>query len=215
MCTQRGPGPIQRSCVFVVEGEDDAAFIKHVASRLDLLDRIDVRQAGTDVFRPTVRAVASDPGYGSVRALCVVKDIRSKARDYAAALQSAKEDLIAIELEPPAEALVVGGGERRTGIIILPPEAQYGCLEDLCLSTVEDQPAMRCVDRFFDCLRENALAAPTHLSKARVQVFLASQPEVDIRLSWAIGKGYFPLDHPALAGVTGFVRQLVEAASAP
>jgi hypothetical protein len=47
-------------------------------------------------------------------------------------------------------------------------------LEDLCLESVSEDPAMLCVDEYFRCLEERLEMLPRNPSKARVRGFLAS-----------------------------------------
>ena len=49
-------------------------------------------------------------------------------------------------------------------------------LEDLCLESVADDPAMPCLEEYFRCLEEQleAGAFPSNPSKARVRAFLTS-----------------------------------------
>lgn len=83
-------------------------------------------------------------------------------------------------------------------------------LEDLCLEAVADDKAMRCVDGFFNCLKDNKLDISKNKSKAKLQVFLASRREADIDLGIAVRKHYIPLDHHLLAPLRKFLHQLTE-----
>jgi hypothetical protein len=60
--------------------------------------------------------------------------------------------------------------------MILPGDGREGMLEDLCLESVADDPAIPCLEEHFRCLEEQleAGAFPGNPSKARVRAFLAS-----------------------------------------
>ncbi len=48
-------------------------------------------------------------------------------------------------------------------------------LEDLCLKSVEDDPAMECVQEYFDCISDKLDDLPKNISKAKARAFLASR----------------------------------------
>jgi len=48
-------------------------------------------------------------------------------------------------------------------------------LEDVCLQSVENDPAMCCVEEYFGCLKKRLSELRQNLSKARVRSFLVSR----------------------------------------
>ena len=85
-------------------------------------------------------------------------------------------------------------------------------MEDDCLNAVgESHPEeLRCADDYFDCLDTKSVPRPKHMSKARLQVFLASRSETSSSLSVAVQKGYIPLDGSAFEDMRDFLRRLAE-----
>lgn len=83
-----------------------------------------------------------------------------------------------------------------------------GALEDLCLQSVTQDPAMLCVGVYFQCLQKQGLPMPSNLPKARVQAFLASRQEAGKRLGEAAQAGYLPWDDKAFEPVRNFLQQL-------
>jgi hypothetical protein len=104
-------------------------------------------------------------------------------------------------------------GNPKVGIFIMPGEAIEGTmLEDLCLKTVENHPAMKCVNEFATCVStlENR---PKNISKAKVQVFrakvfLAAQPEVVDLVGLGAQKKYWNFDSPSLDELKRFLSNL-------
>ena len=82
-------------------------------------------------------------------------------------------------------------------VLILPYELDQGMLEDVCLQSVVTDPAMECLNAYFDCLRGKDIVFPKNLSKARIHAFLSSREEPDLRLGEAAEKGYWPWEHHA------------------
>lgn len=81
-------------------------------------------------------------------------------------------------------------------------------LEDICLKAVAQDPAMFCVEQYFQCLQQQGLSVPSNTSKAKVQVFLASRPEAGKRLGEAAQAGYWPWDDEAFAQATTFLQHI-------
>ena len=105
---------------------------------------------------------------------------------------------------------------KRTGdapevtVMIMPGQGRRGALEDLCLEAVVDDPAMTCVDQFFECLQSESISHPKNTPKAKVQTFLASRPHERLRLGEAAEKGYWPWDSEAFEEVKVFLAQMVD-----
>ncbi len=111
-------------------------------------------------------------GFSDVNALAV---IREADKDADAAFDSVRHVLTKEGLEPPARMNRFSDGNPMIGIFIMPGDSDRGMLEDLCLKTVKEHPAMECVDIFVDCVRGLAYP-PKILVKAKTQSFLASMP---------------------------------------
>jgi hypothetical protein len=83
-----------------------------------------------------------------------------------------------------------------------------GMLEDLCLRAIAQDPAMLCVEQYFECLQQAGLSLPDNMSKAKVQAFLASRRKAGLRLGEAAEKGYWPWDAEAFGRVKDFLQQI-------
>ena len=95
----------------------------------------------------------------------------------------------------------------------MPGETTVGTiLENLCLETVKDHPAMKCVDEFSSCV--SALKSPPkNISKAKAQVFkaqvfLAAQPDIVDSVGLGAKKKYWDFDPPCLAELKTFLSHL-------
>lgn len=72
-------------------------------------------------------------------------------------------------------------------------------IEDVCLDSVKTDPAMECVDLYFECISQAEMQGPREvwMSKARVHAFLASRDRPDLRLGEAAEKGIWEFDTDA------------------
>ncbi|RMD58732.1 hypothetical protein D6833_12510, partial [Candidatus Parcubacteria bacterium] len=161
---------------------------------------------GKEQLRPNLNALVLSPGFSQITSLSIVRDANANP---VAAFQSVRDALRAANLPAPDHPLKIVGGKPRVAVLILPGENSPGMLEDLCLKAVAEDPAMFCVEQYFKCLEQKRLSLPDNMSKAKVQVFLASRPRADLRLGEAAEKGYWPWDHDAFQMVKDFINMLV------
>ena len=75
----------------------------------------------------------------------------------------------------------------------MPGSSENGMLEDLCLKTVKDNPAMKCVNSFIDCAKGLG-EPPKNIAKAKAQAYLAAMPKILSSVGIAAQKGYWDLD---------------------
>jgi hypothetical protein len=113
------------------------------------------------------------------------------------------------------------GFPRKVGVFVLPGDSDHGMLEDLCLCTVEDHPAMPCVSAFMDCIgkalprkppevavSESRPYYPKNPSKATAMAFLAAMHEEVHRVGEAAEKHYWDFEHSRLAALRDFLREM-------
>jgi hypothetical protein len=102
------------------------------------------------------------------------------------------------------------GQNPQVAVMILPDHSTPGMLEDLCLRAVSEDPAMHCVENYFDCLQVQGLQAPNARAKAHVQTFLASRDSPGLRLGEAAEAGYWPWGHEVFSPVKEFLSRLFD-----
>ena len=72
-------------------------------------------------------------------------------------------------------------------------------IEDVCLESVKADPAIDCVDGYFECIRQTNVPGPkeVRMAKARLHAFLASREEPHLRLGEAADKGIWDFEADA------------------
>src|SRR4030042_4664636 len=93
----------------------------------------------------------------------------------------------------------------KIGIYVMPGSGEQGMLEDLCLKTVKGNPAMKCVDNFFECIRKRKIE-PKNISKAKVQVYLAAMPEIVNCIGLGAQKKYWNFESNELSDIKSFLN---------
>ncbi len=206
--------PIKLKKILGVEGTDDLNFFDALLSNLGVRD-IDIREVGgKDQFKNKLATLKKVSGFYNVDGtpfvthLAIVRD-----RNSGDAFRSIEGILKKEGFMPPEKHGHFSDGSPRVGIFIMPGEGIKGTmLEDLCLKTVENHPAMNCVNEFAACV-STLETRPKNISKSKVQVFkaqvfLAAQPEVVGSVGLGAQKDYWNLDSPALDELKQFLNNL-------
>lgn len=190
--------------VLIVEGKDDKNFFEALINHLGLL-KIQVKDIGGKTqLKDRLKALVQTSGFTQVTSLGVVRDAND---DHVAAFQSVCAALQNANLPVPERPWMAVGNEPKIVVLILPKENENGILEDLCLEAANSDPAMPCVNQYFECIKKQSLNPPSNLSKAMVHAFLASRPDPDLRLGEAAQKGYWPFEDDAFKQVKTFLQQ--------
>ena len=191
--------------VLVVEGKEEELFFGALIKHLGLQGIQVMPIGGKKRLRRNLKALVLSPGFAEVTSLGVVRDANA---DPVAAFQSVRDALQAANLPAPERPLVPVGESPQVVVMILPEEDVAGMLEDLCLKSIVEDPAISCVEQYFECLRRERLSLPDNVSKAKVQVFLASRRRAGLRLGEAAQAGYWPWDVEAFQQVRAFLQRL-------
>jgi hypothetical protein len=195
---------VQRT-LLVVEGRDEELFFGALLRYLGLGHVQVLPVGGKERLAENLRALSKSPRFSEVICIGVVRDADSDPR---AAFESVGAALRHAGLTTPREAMLPAGHEPRVCVMIVPTPSTPGTLEDLCMGAVDTDPAYGCGERYFQCLRENGLPEPRNLSRARIQVFLASRPLAGKRLGEAAQAGYMPWDAGAFGKLKSFLEQV-------
>jgi hypothetical protein len=198
---------IEHSNLILVEGPDDDNFFRALARHLEIDNLQVINIEGKDNLRSVLGAIINMRDFPMVTSLIVVRDADS---DPQAVLQSVSSALAAHDLPVPHRPLTFAEGRPQTAFIILPDADSTGELEDLCLRAIADDPALPCVDQYFECLMQSGFQLPAAMSKARIQVFLASKNRARLRVGEAAQAGFWPFESDAFEEVKTCLRQLAE-----
>jgi hypothetical protein len=196
---------IEQPSVLVVEGREEELFFGALIKHLKLQNIQIMPIGGKEKLRKNLKALANSPGFSEVISLGVVRDADANPDS---AFQSVRDALQAAGLPTPEHPLLPVGENPRVAVLILPEVDKPGMLEDLCLRAIAQDPAMLCVEQYFECLQQAGLSLPDNMSKAKVQAFLASRRKAGLRLGEAAEKGYWPWDAEAFERVKDFLQQI-------
>lgn len=193
--------------LLIVEGKDELKFFTAMLKNMELNGMQILSIGGKTNFRETLKALVIQENFSNVTSIGIVRDADNNAT---AAFQSVVEAVKNVKLQAPDKPLKPSNSTPKIIIMIMPAFNEPGALEDLCLKAIKDNPLMKCVDQYMKCIVDKVTSAPKEISKAKVQVFLASQLESSNRrdLGLAASAGYWPLDDEAFNQVKEFLRQI-------
>ncbi len=197
--------PVGRPKQLFVEGRQDELFFDAFMRRLGIYD-VQIQDCrGKDNLGPLLEAISQDTDFHLVQSIGIVRDADTSA---ASAFQSVQGSLRNAGLSVPNEMLVASEGSPKIAVFVMPDNSAGGALEDLCLATLEGDPAMPCVADFLQCVNGVVETPPQNVAKARMHAFLASREDSELRLGEAAQRGYLPWGNAAFESLTEFLTNL-------
>ncbi len=198
---------IEKQKLLIVEGRDEEEFFGALLKKLEISDVQVAGVGGKTKIKSNLKTLkTTDTLFAQITSLGIIRDADN---DHEAAFVAVQDALKAAGLPCPPSPLVSAGTSPKVMIMILPPEAPKGTLEDICLSSVKDDPAMSCVDEYFDCLDAKGVGRPAKdFIKAKAKVFLASREDPNLRLGEAARKGYWPFEVTDFEIAKKFIQSL-------
>ena len=159
----RWASPIEKPRLLAVEGRQDNRFLSALLQYLGIEANFDIRSLeGVSNFNNIIRTFPSVSGFAQVESLGVIRDADQNAQS---AFQSVCSALRNAQLSVPEQPLSIVGEKPRVSVFIWPDCQSTGTLETLCLSSVHDDPAMDCVEQYFECLTRRLETIPKTLHK--------------------------------------------------
>ena len=199
---------IERPKQVIVEGVDDVRVMEALCNHLGIRDVQFAPCGGYHSLRQFLRTFSANPEFRQVRSLAVVVDAdenpTGRRQGVADALASAGLPRPTRPLEPVSEAGLA------VTYLVVPHNAEGAMMEDVCLNSVVDDPAMDCVDQYLECVNQANTPGPRQvwISKARAHAFLASRDRPDLRLGEAAERGVWRFDSEAFRPLIDLLRML-------
>jgi hypothetical protein len=200
------PRSITHPIQLAVEGSSDLNFFIALLRRMNIIDQIQIQDyEGKDNLEDFLLALKDTGDFNTVISIGVVRDADA---DPSAAFNSVCSALRDAELYQPSQPEKFEGTNPRIGVLILPNANECGMLETLCLQSVSNDPSVKCIDDYFDCLKKVGFS-PKIMDKAKIQAFLASRERTIWLLGVAAQCGYWQWDSPAFEHVKLFLNSLI------
>ncbi len=217
---------ISKSRLLLVEGHDEKDFCEALLKHLSLSEIVQVEcfqdaNSGNNNLQITLQNVINDTNFEELERLGIIRD--SEFTD--GSLQSTQADITkanqiraAYSLPIPQTEFNLIDGPPVVGILILPGYGVEGMFENVLLEAYEDDPAMKCVDSYIQCLEEqNFTLIHERHAKSRMRVFLVSkmlsfeESKTDNWLKNIYHREWWSWDKPAFQRIIQFVKLVADA----
>ena len=215
---------ITKTRLLLGEGVEDVMFFEGLLRHLGRDDIQVCEFKGKTKLEPFLKALPTFSGFSEVISIGVTRDAdylpRAKSQKTMAAeaaFDGIKSALKKAGLPCPKKhaSPVTGdfdGRQVQTSIFVFPDGRDSGMLEDLCLKSIKDDPAINCLDEFFDCVSNRVGRSPAvkDVAKARIHAWLATQPNPELRLGQAALQDppIWDFDDSAIEPFKCFLREL-------
>lgn len=180
---------IQQSKQLLVEGPDEERLFSALLQHLNIRDVQVVGYGGYSGLRPFLRTFISLPSFDMVQSVAIVADADTNRTNREAGVHDA---IAAVSWPTPSGPLQIASSSNiRVVYLVVPSSHPAGMIEDVCLDSVDGDPALACVNDYFECIEQSGLPGPKQvwMSKARVHAFLASREDPRLRLGEAAQRG--------------------------
>jgi hypothetical protein len=195
---------ITRNKLIAVEGVDDVCFFASLLRHVGIRGCQIIEMRGKYPLTDKINAVVKTSGFNKVVSFGVAIDADS---NYSGTFQSMCAALRHSKLPIPTAPLIKAEGNPQVTVVILPKANTKGMLEDLLLESVINDPAMSCVDAYFQCLKGKGIK-PKHISKAKIHAFLSSRKKPELDCGKASKANYWNYNEPVFNEVKNFLALL-------
>jgi len=194
--------------LLIVEGKDDINFFNALSKYLGINNYQIKPTNGISNYNSKISAIWKEYVLKSiVNSIGIVRDANN---NFDGTFQSVQTALKNSDLPVPRKPLLPAINQDtglRVNVFIMPDNGSRGILEDLLLLSVNENPAMPCVNEYFNCLTEIGID-PKNMSKARTQTYLAAQIECSMSIGVAAQKDYWPFSHESFLDICDFLKSL-------
>jgi len=210
---------LTKTKVILVEGKDEINFFTALFKHLNKNDVDIVSVEGKEKLKDEFAAFIKRPSFTKVTSYAIIVDADHSCQNTFKSVS----DLLKKHSQPvpTKENEYVSKNNKRAGIYIMPGNLEDGMLEDFCLQTVSDHPAMPCLNQYFDCLKKvlkekpvnedknpKKFYFPKNLSKAKALVFLGALYDSFYSIGIAALRGYWNFDHASVEKLKSFLQEL-------
>ena len=194
----------------LVEGIDETYLFQALGNHISM-EAKDIQfqpYGGKSRLRDFLETLTALSDFSQVYSLAVVADADDSRRSAADRIRGALQNA---GLSAPDEPLRLSAdGQPYTAWLVIPHDSPGRALEDVCLDSVQEDPALACVDEFMECVMRVCSNPPkeNEKSKSKIRAFLSSRERPDLLLGQAARAGIWNFDAPAFDPLKKLLRLL-------
>jgi hypothetical protein len=195
---------INKDKLLLVEGIDEQKLFESIFRKKNISDIQIIPSGGVNNFKRIFKAITLTRGFDEVLSIGIVQDADN---DFKARFDSICHTLTVSKLTAPTKTIEFTDSLPRIGIYIMPDCKSEGMLETLCIDSVKKTKEMKCVNLYFDCLKQYDIEIP-NLPKSRAQVYLSSKNPLVKSVGIAANKGIWDFDSNGFKKLIDFIHQI-------
>lgn len=194
---------IEKPKILFVEGKDDQFFFESLLDFLKIQDVQLLNVGGKDNFRNSVSLSLKQISKNKVTHIGMIRDAEGNPAQ--SAFDSLQSLLKALNYPYPLKLNEIKNENNlKVGIFILPNNEETGMLEDLCLSSIQGEPAIECINGYIECIKN--LGLNFNEPKSKILCYLASKPSIrNTSLGVAAKNSYWNFSHSAFEELKNFL----------
>ncbi|MBN1697661.1 MAG: hypothetical protein JW881_09120 [Spirochaetales bacterium] len=161
----------------MVEGKDECNFFSEIVEKERLLIQIEDYK-GKANLKNYLESLKKRTGHETITSIGIEQDADN---DPDAAYDSICHALKSASYPGPDQEKK-NRNEIKVTILIIPDRDKKGMLEDICLSSIKDDPHMSCVEAYMNCIREktdNFHDLHINQAKTKIRSFLISREIIE------------------------------------
>jgi len=203
---------IQEEKLLLAEGADVHRFLIYACKAYNKSNVQVINFGGIDELRPFLKnLVEIMENFSKVKTLVIGRDAET---DVNAAIAKVTSALQNVNLPVPQEPFQFSSNNHiKTALMLFPGpdqngKCQNGTLEELCLTTADDAPLLKCVDAFLQCAQE-INEDLRHPRKSRLYAYLAGKNDhAGKKLGQAAKDKVWKFNHPSMAPFKKIVQEM-------
>ena len=202
------PEPIKQKKLLLAEGRDAELFLVWTGRHFRHEKDFQVMDfGGIKELTNFLLLLANDESFDDVETIVIARDAETDAK---AATDSIQRSMELVGMPVPQKPFeYTQDSSLKTAFVIFPgPEHPNGRLEDLCLSTVENDPLLECVDDYLECAKTKGEPLP-RIHKTKLHCFLAGKKDyAGLPIGLASREKAWDFDHPTLEPFKKIIQEM-------
>jgi len=210
------PEPIVKEKLILAEGKDAYHFFCHACNFYREVKDVQVMHfGGNDELPNFLSDLTNMDKFDEVNTIVISRDAEKDADEAIMKIQNAikhANNKNSANIPIPQESFKYTNTQKfsmKVAFMIFPgPKLKKGTLEHLCLSTVEGDPLLECVDDYLECAKTKGERFP-RAHKNKLYCFLSGKDDfIGSRIGLAFKAKVWPPDHPALKPFKRIIQEM-------
>jgi hypothetical protein len=202
--------PASARIILAVEGDDDDAFFNWYIRKLGLSGIFVDIYNGKPQLNDYLSVLQFVSGFSNIKTIAIVRD--GDLDDTKGVFHKVCTGLERGNLPVPEKIGQLSQPKqgRKSAVFVFEKDGDTpGMLETICLEAISAEKQIGCVDEYLECLASKGIVLQgTQYHKARMQTYLASKHDAELRFQIAVEKNLFKWDHECFDPIKTFLRSL-------